>query len=58
MKIDYYKITSKDIIDNFDDVFQSQEGHFPGIPTIAKSILIKKAYGPKQKVVLRGSRRR
>ena len=51
-KIDYYKITSKDIIDNFDEVFQSQEGPFPGIPTIAKSILIKKAYGPKQKVVL------
>lgn len=51
-KIDYYKITSKDIIDNFDEVFQSQEGPFPGIPTIAKSILIKKAYGPEQKVIL------
>ena len=51
-KVNFYKITSEDIIKNFDEVFYSQEGPFPGIPTIAKSILIKKAYGPEQKVIL------
>ena len=50
--VNFHKINSKDIINNFDNIFYSQEGPFPGIPTMAKSILIKKAYGTDQKVIL------
>ena len=51
-KVNFHEIKSEDIINNFDEIFIGQEGPFPGITTMAKSILIKKAYGPDQKVIL------
>ena len=53
-KINFYKITSNDVINNFDEILINQEGPFPGIPTIAKSLLIKRAYEPNCKVILEG----
>tara|TARA_B100000214_G_C23969882_1_gene629545 strand:+ start:325 stop:2205 length:1881 start_codon:yes stop_codon:yes gene_type:complete len=50
--INYYKITSEDIIKNFDEILKIQEGPFPGVPTIAKSLLIKRAYDQNCKVIL------
>lgn len=51
-KVNFFKISSSDIIDNFDETLKFHEGPFPGIPTIAKSLLIKKAYNNDHKVVL------
>ena len=51
-KINFFEITSGDIINNFDKTLNFQEGPFPGIPTIAKSLLIQRAYSKNQKVVL------
>ena len=53
-KVNFYKISSQDVIDNFEEILINQEGPFPGIPTIAKSLLIKRAYGPDCKVILEG----
>ena len=52
--INYYKISPNDIIDNFDKTFVEQDGPFPGVPTIAKSLLIKRAYDKDCKVILEG----
>ena len=51
-EINYTKITPEDIINNFDEVFDSQDEPFPGIPTISKHILIKKNYNKNFKVIL------
>ena len=40
--VNYFKITPKDIIDNFDNVLEYQNEPFPGVPTIAKHLLIKR----------------
>lgn len=53
-KVNFYKISSQDVINNFDEILINQEGPFPGIPTIAKSLLIKRAYEPNCKVILEG----
>ena len=37
-KIDFFKITPEDIINNFDDIYDSQDEPFPGIPTIGKDL--------------------
>ena len=52
MENNFFEITSGDIINNFDKTLNFQEGPFPGIPTIAKSLLIQRAYSKNQKVVL------
>jgi len=52
--INFYKISPNDIIDNFDKTFVEQDGPFPGVPTIAKSLLIKRAYDKDCKVILEG----
>jgi asparagine synthase (glutamine-hydrolysing) len=51
-KVNFFKINSKDVIDNFDEILKSQEGPFPGLPTIGKSLLIKRSYDNKYKVIL------
>ena len=51
-KVNFFEITSDDIINNFDKTLNFQEGPFPGVPTIAKSLLIQRAYSQNQKVVL------
>ena len=50
--VQFYKINAKDIANNFDKVFDDQDGPFPGVPTIAKTLLIKKAYNTDCKVIL------
>ena len=50
--VQFYKINPKDISNNFDAVFDNQDGPFPGVPTIAKTLLIKRAYNPDCKVIL------
>jgi len=50
--VQFYKINPKDISNNFDEVFDNQDGPFPGVPTIAKTLLIKKAYNTDCKVIL------
>ena len=50
--VQFHKITSDDVVNNFDEVFNSQDGPFPGVPTIAKTLLIKKAYDKDCKVIL------
>lgn len=51
-KVNYFKISSEDIINNFDKVYSSQEGPFPGVVTISKQLLIERAYNSKCKVIL------
>jgi len=51
-EINFTRITPEDIINNFDEVFDSQDEPFPGIPTICKHILIKNNYNKKLKVIL------
>ena len=48
--IQFYKINPVDISDSFDEVFNNQDGPFPGVPTIAKTLLIKRAYDNDSKV--------
>ena len=50
--IQFYKINPVDISDSFDEVFNNQDGPFPGVPTIAKTLLIKRAYDTDCKVIL------
>tara|TARA_B100000787_G_scaffold89938_2_gene66476 strand:- start:5433 stop:7274 length:1842 start_codon:yes stop_codon:yes gene_type:complete len=52
INVNFFKITPSDIIDNFDKVALSQDEPFPGVPTIAKHLLIKRAYDSKCKVIL------
>lgn len=52
INVNYFKITPKDIINNFDNVLEYQNEPFPGVPTIAKHLLIKRAYENKCKVIL------
>ena len=52
--VNFYKITPKDIINNFDRAFDNQDEPFPGIITIAKDLLIHRAYKKKVKVILEG----
>tara|TARA_Y100000816_G_scaffold258508_1_gene213414 strand:- start:16570 stop:18474 length:1905 start_codon:yes stop_codon:yes gene_type:complete len=51
-KVNYFKISSEDIINNFDKVYSSQEGPFPGVVTISKQLLIERAYNSNCKVIL------
>lgn len=53
-KVNFYKITPDDVIENFDKVFNSQDEPFPGVPTIGKDLLIKRAYKEDCKVILEG----
>ena len=53
-KIDFFKITPEDIINNFDDIYDSQDEPFPGIPTIGKDLLIRRGYDKNFKVILEG----
>ena len=53
-KIDFFKITPEDIINNFDYIYDSQDEPFPGIPTIGKDLLIKRSYNQNFKVILEG----
>lgn len=53
-KINTHEIKSKDISDNFEEVFESQDEPFPGIVTIAKHLLIKKSYSKDIKVIFEG----
>ena len=50
--VQFYKINPVDISDSFDEVFNNQDGPFPGVPTIAKTLLIKRAYDTDCKVIL------
>ena len=50
--VQFYKINPIDISDSFDEVFDNQDGPFPGVPTIAKTLLIKRAYDSDCKVIL------
>tara|TARA_Y100000590_G_C15733643_1_gene1017892 strand:+ start:198 stop:2066 length:1869 start_codon:yes stop_codon:yes gene_type:complete len=52
--VNFYKITPNDIIENFENVFNIQDEPFPGVPTIAKDLLIKKGYNKNFKVILEG----
>ena len=51
-KINFFKIIPDDVINNFDQILKSQEGPFPGLPTIGKSLLIKRGYDSRCKVIL------
>ncbi len=53
-KINKYEITYQDVIKKFENVFISQDEPYPGVVTIAKDILIEKAYSPDCKVILEG----
>ena len=53
-KINYFEISPNDISSNFEKVFDINDGPFPGIPTIAKYLLIKRAYDSETKVILEG----
>jgi len=53
-KVNFFKITEEDVISNFDKVLKAQEGPFPGLPTIAKQLLIERAYNKDCKVILEG----
>ena len=53
-KINTHEITSSDVINKFEKVFDSQDEPFPGIVTIAKDILIEKSYSNETKVILEG----
>ena len=53
-KVDFFKITPEDIINNFDNTYDSQDEPFPGIPTIGKDLLIKRSYDKNFKVILEG----
>lgn len=53
-KINEYEITSQDVINKFENVFKSQDEPFPGVVTIAKDLLIEKAYPSDCKVILEG----
>jgi asparagine synthase (glutamine-hydrolysing) len=52
INVNFFKITPNDIIENFEKVALSQDEPFPGVPTIAKHLLIKRAYDSKSKVIL------
>jgi asparagine synthase (glutamine-hydrolysing) len=52
IEVNFFKITPEDIIKNFDEVFLSQDEPFPGVPTIAKHLLIKRSSQKKTKVIL------
>jgi asparagine synthase (glutamine-hydrolysing) len=52
IQVNFFKITPEDIIKNFDEVFLSQDEPFPGVPTIAKHLLIKRSSEKKTKVIL------
>ena len=51
-KVGFIKVTPNDVAENFDSVFNDQDGPFPGVPTIAKTLLIKRAYNSSCKVIL------
>ena len=53
-KINEYEITSQDVINKFENVFNSQDEPYPGVVTIAKDLLIEKAYPTDCKVILEG----
>ena len=53
-KINYFEINPNDISSNFEKVFDINDGPFPGIPTIAKYLLIQRAYDSETKVILEG----
>ena len=52
IQVNFFKITPDDIIKNFNEVFLSQDEPFPGVPTIAKHLLIKRSSEKKTKVIL------
>jgi len=52
--INEYEITSQDVINKFESVFNSQDEPYPGVVTIAKDTLIEKAYASDCKVILEG----
>ena len=52
--INEYEITSQDVINKFESVFNSQDEPYPGLVTIAKDTLIEKAYTSDYKVILEG----
>tara|TARA_B100001057_G_scaffold399480_1_gene410385 strand:+ start:9859 stop:11763 length:1905 start_codon:yes stop_codon:yes gene_type:complete len=51
-KVNFFKISAEDIKNNFDKVYNSQEGPFPGVVTISKQLLIERAYNARCKVIL------
>jgi asparagine synthase (glutamine-hydrolysing) len=51
-KINFFKILPEDIINNFDETLYMHDGPFPGLPTIGKSLLIKRSSDSSHKVVL------
>lgn len=53
-EINFFKITSKDIHENFDKMLEMHDGPFPGVPTIAKSLLIQRSSKKNYKVILEG----
>ena len=53
-KINTHEITSSDVINKFEKVFDSQDEPFPGLVTIAKDVLIEKSYSNETKVILEG----
>ena len=52
--IDFFKISPEDVINNFDEILYTNDGPFPGLPTIGKNLLIKKSSDPSYKVILEG----
>lgn len=52
--INFFKISPEDVIHNFDEILYTNDGPFPGLPTIGKSLLIKKSCDPSYKVILEG----
>lgn len=52
--VNFFKITPADVQNSFDEILYMNDGPFPGLPTIGKSLLIKKSSDPSYKVVLEG----
>ena len=53
-KIYLHEITSEDIMNNLENVLQANDEPIPGIPTVAKYLLIKRGYNSDCKVVIEG----
>ena len=53
-KINLHEVTSEDIINNIENVLQANDEPIPGIPTIAKYLLIKRGYNSDCKVIIEG----
>ena len=53
-KVNFFKINPEDVKSYFDETLFASDGPFPGLPTIAKNLLIKRSSVSSFKVVLEG----